>query len=525
VLPFDKEEYKRSDLISFIYILYIKTNCKSIEKCKSNKNRILIDTILLDRKENIHILYYMKLKKMESRTRRTVRISLIDGAFAQIYTSLSGIGSIFVTKFLVLLNAGPIHFGMLSALGQLSQVFQLLGSVIAKESDSRKKMVLIMAFLGRSLSFLFGFVSIVFFGKSTVIAFLVLFFVSNALQAMSANLWVAWISDMVPMGIRGRFFSMRSQLLLLVGLLTGYLFSFVIDLFDEAPGGFSSMVLDILNKPSFFNHENLNIAFIFIFSFAALMGIIGIYILSFQPEKKKNVDKDEILKMYFEPFKDKNFIRFLIYGLWWMTAVGIGAPFWQPFMIKTLKMSMVEIQIYGTISTFASLIALKPWGKFIDKFGNKTAMRIAILMGGINPLIWLFANQNSYRIIFVEAFLSGIMWAGAGIVATNFVLSIAPENKRGVYSGIYGALTGIAMMFSMILSSIVVPKPLQIFGLSLSGEQVLFGLTGIARWTTEIPITFIKEPRSKRFKEALFFFQEFAKVRIIQITQWFIKRK
>ncbi|MGE3063482.1 MAG: MFS transporter [bacterium] len=465
------------------------------------------------------------MKRRESRTRRTFRISYLDGAFAQVYTSLSGMGSIFVTKFMVSLNALPIHFGMLSALGQLSQVFQIFGAVIAKNSDSRKRMVLNLALVGRALSFAFGFVSILFVGTEGVAPFLILFFLSNALQAMSANLWVAWISDMVPIGIRGRFFSSRSQLLLLVGLFTGYCFSLFIDMFDRDPGVLSKKLLFVFNNPTLFRSSNLNYAFIFIFSFAALAGIIGIFILSLQPEKKKSIETGNALQMYLEPFKDKNFRRFLLYGFWWMCAVGIGSPFWQPFMIKVLKMSMVEIQIYGTISTMASLLALKPWGKFIDRFGNKTAMRIAVVIGGINPLIWLFANENSYWMIFIEAFSSGIMWSGAGIVATNFVLSIAPENKRGIYSGIYGAVTGISMMLTMLISSIFTPKPMEIFGLSLTSEQVLFGITGIARWTAEVPLFFIKEPRSKRLREALYFFQEFAKVRIAQVGEWFIRKK
>lgn len=464
-------------------------------------------------------------KRRESVTRRAVRISYIDGAFAQAYTSLSGMGSIFLSKFLVFMDASPVHFGLLSALGQLSQVFQLLGSILAKNTESRKKAVLISAYVGRSFSFLFGFVAVALGGREGIITFLILFFLGNALQAMSANLWVAWISDMVPVGFRGRFFSVRSQILMIVGLLTGYLFSIFIDLFDKTPGALSRRIISFFGEASLFNPANFKFAFLIIFSFAALMGIIGLIILGRQPEKKKRLERENIFEMYSEPFKDKNFRSFLFYGFWWMCAVGIGSPFWQPFMIKNLQMSMVEIQIYGTISTAASLLALKPWGKFIDRFGNKTAMRIAVFLGGINPLIWLFATENSYWMLFVEAFFSGMMWSGAGIVATNFVLSISPESKRGIYSGIYGAVTGLSMMLTMLVSSIFTPKPMSFFGLELSSEQVLFGLTGIARWTAEIPLTFIKEPRSKRLREALVFFQEFAKVRIAQVGEWLIRRK
>jgi MFS family permease len=244
------------------------------------------------------------------------------------------------------------------------------------------------------------------------------------------------------------------------------------------------------------------------------MGIIGVKILNNQPEKEKEIEKESIKEFLTSPFKDKNFIRFLIYNVWWMLAVGVGAPFWQPFMLKNLKMTLFEVQIYGTISTISALYFLRPWGVFIDKFGNRTAMRFALILGALNPLIWVFATEQTKWIIYFEAFTSGMMWSGANIVATNFVLSIAPDNKRQIYTAIQGTISGLAMMFSMMISSILIPKPLAIFHLNLSGEQVLFALTGILRLTAEIPLTLVREKRGKPAKYVLQYIHQTIKGRI-----------
>jgi len=129
---------------------------------------------------------------------------------------------------------------------------------------------------------------------------------------------------------------------------------------------------------------------------------------------------------------------------------------------------------------------------FIDKFGNKTAMRFAIILGGINPLIWLLASPETYWIIYFEAVLSGIMWSGTNIVALNFVLAIAPTKRRQVYSGVYGAFTGVAMMTTMLLSGAFLPGAMDIGTLHLEPGQVLFGLTGLARLTAGIPLTWME---------------------------------
>jgi hypothetical protein len=35
---------------------------------------------------------------------------------------------------------------------------------------------------------------------------------------------------------------------------------------------------------------------------------------------------------------------------------------------------------------------LRLWGRLIDVYGNRTAMRIIIMLGGFNPMIWLIVE-------------------------------------------------------------------------------------------------------------------------------------
>jgi len=135
-------------------------------------------------------------------------------------------------------------------------------------------------------------------------------------------------------------------------------------------------------------------------------------------------------------------------------------------------------------------------------------------------MIWLFATPQGYWMIYFEAFTSGMMWAGAGIISYNFVLAIAPADKRQVYYGCFAAFGGIAMMISMLLSGAFLPKSMNMFGLHLEPEQVLFGLTGLVRWSTQIPLSWIHEPYGRPVSAALVFIREFSKVRIAQLTAW-----
>ncbi len=433
--------------------------------------------------------------------RKTFRISTLEGVFAQIYSTFAAIGSSFIVKLLILLNAAPIHFSLLSAIGQVSQLFQTVGVAVTHNLSNRKKACVRITAMGRSLTFFLG-AGLLFANPETGIWFtLLLMFCSSALLSIGGNIWIAWISDSVPLQFRGRFFSRRNQYLLIAGLLTGYLGSFAVDLFSPENKGIHKAFIKWTGLSNLFRPEYQGRFLTALFVGATFIGLIGLAILTKQPERRHTPHSEPLGVIYKQPFKDANFRRLLLFGAWWMLAIGIGAAFWTPFMLKKLQMSLFEVQLYGSFSTIASLLSYRFWGRFIDKYGNRTAMTICIIIGGFNPLLWLFMTAQSHYIIWFEALSSGFMWAGAGLVTTNFVLSVSPKGMAQVYSGIFGACNGLAMMLSILLAGFFFPPKLHIGNLSLEPEQVLFGLTGLIRWTALIPLTFIVEAKAKSLRD------------------------
>ncbi|MFO7660083.1 MAG: MFS transporter, partial [Candidatus Cloacimonadaceae bacterium] len=69
----------------------------------------------------------MSKAKADNLLRKTMRLSTLEGVFAQIYGTFAMIGSSFIVKLMILLQAAPIHFSLLSSIGQVSQIFQPLG--------------------------------------------------------------------------------------------------------------------------------------------------------------------------------------------------------------------------------------------------------------------------------------------------------------------------------------------------------------------------------------------------------------
>ncbi len=178
--------------------------------------------------------------------RDTFRISTREGIFSQIFTSLAGAGSVFITKLAVMLGASPVQFGILSAIGQFSQALQPLGAAITKKRTVRKPVVLSFTFTGRALAPLLGVIPLLFVRGLALPMILGVYLVYSALLAVGSNMWMGWIADMVPRKMRGRFFAQRNQALMIAGVLASLIIGTAVDLFSDERGWFADKIGNVL---------------------------------------------------------------------------------------------------------------------------------------------------------------------------------------------------------------------------------------------------------------------------------------
>jgi hypothetical protein len=75
----------------------------------------------------------------------------------------------------------------------------------------------------------------------------------------------------------------------------------------------------------------------------------------------------------------------------------------------------------------------------------------------------------------------------------------------------------------MLLSGFFLPGSVELFGLYLHPEQVLFGLTGLLRWTAHIPLSWVQEPRGQPLGALMYYLRQSAKVRIAQFVGLIIR--
>ena len=127
------------------------------------------------------------------------------------------IGGSLVTAYALLLGANDFHLARLSGLGAFATLGSLLSAYWVGHLGHRKGLVV----WGMTLSrIIWGVLGLIFFavggGQTRIVLFMGLAAVAACLIQLSNNAWMSWMTDLVPLGRRGRYFSVRNTLLGLV---------------------------------------------------------------------------------------------------------------------------------------------------------------------------------------------------------------------------------------------------------------------------------------------------------------------
>jgi MFS family permease len=322
-------------------------------------------------------------------------------------------------------------------LGPLTQTF----SSRLIEKHSRKKILLKSVFLESLIWLPLILISFLFY-KGIVTEILPLFLLLTfSLFTILANIgspaWFSWMGDIVDKKYRGRWFSKRS-------LITGFI---IIILSISA-----SFLLDYFKKNGW-----TMFGFIILFSLAFIARII-----CWKIYKKQYEPKIKLKKGYYFSFWNfimnapkNNFGKFAIFRFFLSFATSISAPLLAIYLLRNLNFSYPLYMIVISASAIYTLIVLKLWGKFADKYGNYKVLALTTIFIPIVPILWVLHPSPIYM-IFIPALISGIFWAGFNLSTGNFIYDNISKQKRGVAVSYYNMLNGIGIFLGAGLGALLI---------------------------------------------------------------------
>jgi MFS family permease len=351
--------------------------------------------------------------------------------FAWAFTNTSTVLPLFISK----LTGSQILIGLASTLEALGWFLpQIAIAAVTMHRKDQMPVYIRAAFL-RGGSFLLFAILIFLLGQENPSSLLVIFFILFSLYSFGGGMAGVSFMDIVgktiPENKRGSFFGARKLVGGGLAALGGLLIQRILILHDF-PQNFGTLFL--------------------IASVLIILALLSVCFMRETPNPsrpERQSIKENMLLGFRITKKDKNFRIFLLTRL----AIGfyvMGLPFYIIYAKTHLAIPTSMAGMFLTVQMVGYLSSNLLWGYLSNRGKNRLVLMISAAFSGICPLLVLshmaFAIPVwTYGAIF---FFLGATISGLDLGYMNYLLQIAPEERRPIYVGFLNTVVGPTLFLS-----------------------------------------------------------------------------
>jgi MFS family permease len=374
----------------------------------------------------------------EEETQSGLKAVIKDGLTSQTMVTLTG--GVFLVAFALKLGASNLVIGLLAAIPPLMQLIQIPSIYLVEKIRNRRVITVYASAVSRLFWLLVALIPFLFLAETRLTFLIAALFLHSAFAAVGGTSWNSWMRDLAPQDQLGSFFAKRMSLATALGIPVSLAAAFYIDFW----------------KKLFPLYELQGYSILFLFGF--LVGILGVYFITSIPEPRMTPPKTKLkfFSLIRRPFTDINFRNLIMFSGSWNFAVNLAAPFFTVYMLKRLQLDMSFIITLAILSQLMSLAFFKIWGKFSDRFSNKSVLGVSgpLFVGCI--LAWSFTTMPEKYILTIPLLVvihifMGISTAGVNLASGNIGLKLAPRGQATVYLASKNIVTSIAAGIAPVL--------------------------------------------------------------------------
>ena len=383
-----------------------------------------------------------------------------------------------LTAWALYLGASPFTIGLLVALPLAAQVLQVPGAWLTLAFGPK---AVAIAAIGASRLLWLPMVALPFVGLPTETALHVLIGVvalAAVLGVIGNNAWTAWIGELVPGAIRGRFFSRRTVYISIASTVASL----------GAAGA-----LDGLGARGWVGPTLGGLAAI-----ACVAGVLSLYLLHRQHDPARaHAPERPDWRVLIRVARAPQAWSFLRYLLSWNSAVALSASFFSLHMLVNLQTGFALAALHGVGVATVRIISAPLWGRAVDRLGARPVLVLCSFGIASVPAVWLFVTPAFLWPLALEAALAGALWGGHGIATMDLTVKLSPGPERPFYLAMFAAASGLGFAVAAAVAGLLashLPARFELLGETWANLHVLFLLSALARLVAAVPALRIQEP-------------------------------
>jgi len=326
-------------------------------------------------------------------------------------------------------------------------------------------------------------------GESKHVLFAGIVILSNLGNAVCGVTWSASVSELVPLNIRGRYFGTRNMMF-----------------------GFWALVTMLAAGQIAERFGNTLWIFGIIFTVAAVLRLIGLFFLTrmkFPRQVMERQPQRAPLETFTAVFRDRNFVRLLLFTGLFGLFFNAGQPFYSVFVLKGLPFTLADLVTLTTLQTLGTLISLRTWGILVDRFGNKPVMlTTALTWLTVAAASWLFSSPAHFKHLYATYFITGFMLAGFQQVGQfNLMIKMVPAENRAHYLSVYFSFTNLLVAVGPLMGGVVLrqlPDQLgTLFGQPFTRYHAVICGSIMLCLLTLLLLRVVREPAAKSMRDLI----------------------
>jgi len=383
-----------------------------------------------------------------SQVRHALRYIVLAWVFGAAFFAITT-GPAFASFLKQYLRVDDLRYGLIMAAGPAASLFWFLGSYVVERSGRSKPLFMWFVTGHRLLWLVLAATPLLlrYVGRDQAIWLVVAsIFVSAAAASFGGVGWWVWMSTIVPRPIAGRYFGQRARLGLLSMLTTMVVVSLLVDRFHGR--GF---------------------VYAAVFTVAALCGAADILLFLPVREAPRAAPRERpsLLDILVIPWRERTFRIVAGYLATAVSAYAITGAFMFPFCFAPVSQRGLGLSVVQTTAMVVVLPQLvtawcsPAWGRAIDRFGPKSALRAGSLAAITLPVWWMLLHRagpgfgDLIWLLPLSTAFAGLTVPGVDQALFYMQLREFPVERRTAYTAAFQVVVGMAAMAGTSLGGVM----------------------------------------------------------------------